>query len=201
VKTRSIFSNLWCLALVAPLALVGCGGDEDSGNNPGPDVDGGNSDALAQDGGAGPDGTEGEDAQPDGSSSIPDGGLPSDPMTIQCGLDPCTTPAEQCCVVQSDAGASASCESAGTACPGINIGCDEAADCPSGQVCCGEVSFGSDGPTLKSTCAASCTGLTRRQLCRTNTECGSEACEVTPCQGIPLEVCGGIPDALKALCE
>lgn len=73
-------------------------------------------------------------------------------------------------------------------CTGTTMVCDEAADCPSGQICCG---FVGNGGGFATKCQTSCgTGL---QFCHGSAECLSGTCTITPnCHGVTIETCNGI---------
>ena len=98
------------------------------------------------------------------------------PGKIFCyGSLTCSSPMQVCCDlrVSADGGSSfmTSCAANAAACPtgAATYECGQAADCGSGQVCCG--TQGTSGKGLKSTqCAASC-GTGQIQLCVTKTEC------------------------------
>jgi hypothetical protein len=49
------------------------------------------------------------------------------------------------------------------------VACDDAADCPTGSICC-RTAFGT------AACAKTCTG-NQTQLCRTNAECKAGQCQ------------------------
>lgn len=182
----------WTLgaALVAALAGYAACGDDSSGDGGGPDGtttdDAGGSDAVTPDDG-------GSDATPTGCVPI-DGGLPCDPGHVACGAATCDTSKQVCCF--ADGGAKATCTTPrptdggkppANACVGTEAFCDEAADCPAGQVCCGFV--GSTGGFATS-CATSCgTGL---QFCHGNAECVSGTCTAQQCRGETIETCSSI---------
>ncbi len=56
---------------------------------------------------------------------------PPPPKTVACGMGDCVVPDEKCCD-----GASPTCIPASATCEGQERRCDDASDCPSGQVCC-----------------------------------------------------------------
>src|SRR5436309_2608526 len=125
---------------IAGVILVACSGDSEP-----------------SDGGA--DATQGTDASNDvfgsdagdaGAKSDAcvaiEGGLACDPGHIACGALACDAGAQVCCI--NDGGAKETCAVAPptdggkpppNACTGTKMACDEAADCPSGQICCGFV--------------------------------------------------------------
>jgi hypothetical protein len=124
---------------------------------------------------------------------VPEGGAACTPHSVACGASPCTTPADQCCANGFTSGApntGSTCSAVDASCGILTtaVACDEAADCPSGQVCCETPAGLGPGTQL---CASSCASGSY-QLCRSNTECGSAKCTPQSC-GIPsynVEACG-----------
>ena len=122
-----------------------------------------------------------------------EGGLACDPAHITCGAKMCDAGTQFCCI--TDGGAKLVCDNL-TADGGIPTNvcagstkatCDEAANCPQGQVCCGFV--GSSGG-FSTSCQTSCgTGL---QFCRGSAECKSGQCTVQQCRGVTIETCGSL---------
>jgi hypothetical protein len=103
---------------------------------------------------------------------VPSNGEPT-PGTIACAAAACTIagfPTNLCCFE----GITTQCLPSFPGCVTIGrpLRCDDAADCDSGDVCCGTF-------TLGTTCASSC-GDAQLQLCRTDRECrrgsGSGTC-------------------------
>jgi hypothetical protein len=84
-----------------------------------------------------------------------------------------------CCITSSVFSTTATCGSSAT-CLGSNVKCASAADCTGNQVCClSEVS--AIATTYDATCAATCTGLGKSELCNPgggpNSGCtGGETC-------------------------
>lgn len=164
-----------------------CSGDSTPGGDGGPDAttDGEGIDVVVSD--------SGSDVvtKPDGCTPI-DGGLACDPGHVTCGGTSCDLTKQFCCI--TDAGAGNTCTTyppdsgppPKNSCTGeTKVLCDEAADCPSGQVCCGFV--GASGGFATS-CAASCgTGI---QFCRGSAECTSDSCVAQTCRGESVETCG-----------
>jgi len=134
-----------------------------------------------------------------GAGFPPIGVLPPSPGVFLCGLERCATSSQQCCLGATTAGGlGASCGRLGSACTGAALQCDEPADCrvsssaDTASVCC----FGLDSPAtapsaggvgIGSRCetAASCVGLGRFILCRTDTDCGPKAGVCCASVGIP----------------
>ena len=168
------------------LTLGACGNDstkDDAGADATQGTDSG-SDVVTQN-------DSGSDAGP--KSCVPvEGGLPCDGLHIACGSLQCDAGSQVCCI--ADGGAKETCtpvqQDGGkpppNVCTATKMACDEAADCPSGQICCGFV--GSSGGFATS-CQTSCgTGL---QFCHGSAECTSGQCTVLPqCHGVTIETCG-----------
>ena len=187
-KLRQL-SRLRTAALAAVGLLLACGGDDGS-------TDGGADATQGTDGAQGNDASA--DAPSDGTAPGPDGcvpvegGLACDPGHVTCGTTPCDVATQFCCI--TDGGAKQTCDTdppdsgkppPATCTTGSKAFCDEAADCPSGQLCCGFVGAGGGFAT---TCAASCgTGI---QFCRGSAECTSGSCVVQQCRGENVETCG-----------
>jgi hypothetical protein len=97
------------------------------------------------------------------------------PGSIECAGMACViagTPTNTCCVGPLPFPTSClptfpGCVNGG----GMPIGCDDAADCPNGQLCCGNLS----GQSAGSRCAATCPSPSI-QICRTHAECHSRKC-------------------------
>lgn len=103
------------------------------------------------------------------------------PGSVFCYSGPlCSTTSAMpiCCDSKNpDGGFADSCVATATACTAMDpkaktFACGQAADCGSGQICCGSLGMSSTGKTFFNStyCAASCTG-TDKQLCVTATEC------------------------------
>lgn len=182
----------------AATSLVDCGGSTDAGASGGDD---GSADGTSAGDGAGGGGT-GDDAggggggggggEGGGGGGGGEGGAQaSNPGKVACGATSCdvTDAGAQFCCLGRDGGA---CEQAGTQCFGLRERCDEAADCPTGAVCCYE--FGPTG--LEARCRAGGCGQ-GVQACRTQAECTSGTCAVHTCGrdgGLgTIESCSGAP--------
>jgi hypothetical protein len=83
-----------------------------------------------------------------------------------------------CCDIKdADAGFAPQCVASAAACAAIapkaaTYACGQAADCPTGQVCCGDINMtGTKSYVNKTVCAASCASPTGTQLCVTGSEC------------------------------
>lgn len=115
---------------------------------------------------------------------IPEAGLPSDPLGIECGNKSCASATQACCYPTTGF---LYCPLTTTACNGVAAACDEAADCSNGQVCCitAIVKFG-----VQAECKTACT-VNDRQACRTTSECNGSACKPWRCAGSDLATCGG----------
>jgi hypothetical protein len=184
--------NLHRFIAGASIAIIGaCGGDSTNGD-------------------AGPDATQGNDAGSDvvGTDASADvtgdvdktcvpveGGLPCDGLHVACGNSECDAGSQICCVTSN--GTKEACavppptdggKPPPNTCAGSKMACDEAADCPNGQVCCGFVGP-IDAGGFNTTCQTSCgTGL---QFCHGSAECVTGTCTVTPnCHGVTIETCG-----------
>lgn len=116
------------------------------------------------------------DAAPDGPLPCvgPEGGLRCTPGVVGCGGEAgvCMTDTNVCCQPNPpDGGAQGTCQPNSGSCANgeVAVQCEEAADCPSGHVCCENFpAFATLGPT---TCMPSCPA-SMSQICRTHAECG-----------------------------
>jgi hypothetical protein len=138
--------------------------------------------------------TTGADASPDVvvlADVASDTGLVSTPGVIACGASTCDPQTAFCCALPNGSTTDLSCQTSGGNCPnGGVIQCDEAADCPSGNICCWDTS----GPAIASDCRTDCTGGggTRYQACATESECLSGTCASHACTN-GLEVTSCVP--------
>ena len=189
--TACVVTAIFAMAFVA----VRCGGDSTGGDAGGGDAttDGEGVDGAASDGAS--DASDASAPKPDGCVPV-EGGLACDPGHVTCGTTSCDLAKQFCCI--DDGGASLTCDddppdSGGgpppppppNGCTGTKATCDEAADCPSGQICCGFVGIGGGFATA---CETSCgNGL---QFCRGSAECVKGDCVVQTCQGETVETCG-----------
>jgi hypothetical protein len=104
----------------------------------------------------------------------PEGGAPCDPGLVPCGGEAgvCLTSTSACCQPSpQNGGHQGTCIPNSSSCPSGQdmVQCNEAADCPPGQVCCENFpAIATLGPT---SCMPSCTGGTY-QICHTHAECG-----------------------------
>ncbi len=119
-----------------------------------------------------------------------DGGLVSDPGTVNCGPTNCPVPAQLCCFLAGDGGTM--CENTAGIEPcmiGDPHRCDEAADCPAGSICCGGVK-GTGIATICVPDAGTCPSM-EAQVCKTNAECtNGMSCAAIVCKGETLGFCG-----------
>jgi hypothetical protein len=148
-------------------------------------------DAGAKDG-------EAKDGGDSGASTcvVPDGGMACTPHSVACGSTPCTTPTDVCCANGFTMGVptTGTCQASTTCGLGsTEVACEEAADCPSGQLCCETPPTLGGGPGTQ-TCSGACPAPSY-QLCRSNTECsGGAHCVPQSCPNglspYDVEACG-----------
>jgi hypothetical protein len=120
-----------------------------------------------------------------------EGGHPCDPAHITCGTTSCTAGSQFCCI-QNDAG-TFTCDTMTTQCQtmmvsGTTMYCDEAANCPDAEVCCGFIGAGGGYAT---SCQAACAG-NAIQFCHGSAECASGSCVGRTCNGVYVETCGAL---------
>jgi hypothetical protein len=111
---------------------------------------------------------------------------PYDTTVCNTGQDCCSTP-------NGDGGFTLACVNGGSCNNGVLRTCDEAADCPTAEVCCYE----QQGNNLAAGCHGDCNGGggTRFQACSSTTECLSGTCAIHACDaGGSVETCKGIPN-------
>ena len=219
---------LWQCSGVAPVRIIG-GGLEDSttGSSSGESSSGPSNGSGSNSGsgsGSGSDMPEAGDmdagfGSPDGGDDGtieagpcigPDGGARCTPGVVACGGDggACATSTSACCQANPPEGGT--CQPSSAACPSgqSKIQCEEAADCPSGNVCCELFpAYATLGPT---TCMASCP-MDQSQICRTHAECaagdaGPAKCLLQTCgstafggKSVTLEACAVTATATGAL--
>ena len=113
---------------------------------------------------------------------VPTDAAPPSPGQVTCGVITCNAASETCCASFSGSAVGVSCVPTGQPCLGLNVACDEKADCADGQVCCAKMGGGGGGGGggfggLKATCEAkaSCTGQGAVTLCRKNEDCPADA--------------------------
>jgi hypothetical protein len=133
------------------------------------------------------------DAGGDASADVvPDAAIVSSPDAIACGPATCDPQSAFCCATPDGATTDLACQTSGGNCPsGGVIHCDEAADCPAGNVCCWDTS----GPVVASDCHTDCTGGggTRYQACKTNGECLTGTCAAHACaNGLDVTSCAPV---------
>jgi hypothetical protein len=166
-------------------------GSSSSGSSSGSSgsVDAGGSSSGGND--AGGEGGSVEGGVDGGVCEAPDGGAPCDPGIVACGDGGCMTSSTACCSSDSGAGIVESCQPNSVSCPNGSIKhqCDEAADCPTGYICC--VYSPAAGVLLGTSCMQSCNNaMLQYQICRSDTECGQNAdsgalkkCVLQTCMG------------------
>ena len=185
------------LVWVAAVMWLGCTSTNDPAITP---TDAG-ADAKKADAGGSKDGGANSTDQDSGSTGNDSGaaatctplsgGLPCDPGKIFCGSKSCDAKSEDCCV-DTHTG-SATCAPKGT-CSGsttAGLGCDEAADCAAGEVCC----FTASGvtPTGSLCQTGPCPLGDFSQSCRGTEECAAGNCVEGSCSGYKIQTCGAIP--------
>ncbi len=124
----------------------------------------------------------------DASCSPTEGGLPCTPGQVSCGTATCNVPAQFCCDIP---GTSETCTTAGGACAGTPVACDEAADCPTkGDICC-IASQSTTSATVSCQRGPICptAPVATAQICRSNTECASGKCQFWNCLGNVIQAC------------
>lgn len=130
-----------------------------------------------------------EDSSTPVSCTPVSGGLPCDAKKVYCGTASCDGSTQDCCVDTQNG--SSSCVAKGT-CTKAGLGCDEAGDCATGEVCC----FSASGTTpTGALCQQGPCGFgDYSQSCRGNAECvGSGACISGSCAGYKIQTCASIP--------
>ena len=121
------------------------------------------------------------------------------PTVIACGSGTCNLKTSTCCLGEDAKGnPTGTCMAHGGKCPFLTaaFNCGGAADCPSGQVCCGEAdqTQGSAETVCASTCPTMSSSSTQgqAQVCRGNAECQNKlSCIPQTCLGTAnLDLCG-----------
>jgi hypothetical protein len=146
----------------------GSGSGSGSGSSGGSEAGGGEAGA-----------TDGSTGHTDAATTCtePQGGSPSTPGYVECAGKACAVPASVCCTPLkggADAATAICKTNTATACTAesaVRIECDEPSDCPQGDVCCGDLTSGSQ------TCATTCLGV---ELCRCDEQCSGTSCLVCP---------------------
>lgn len=111
-----------------------------------------------------------DDAGPNDGGGTGPSDATVEPTSPTCGGAGKCSVGDVCCVAPSDktdAGLVGTCGSA-SSCSGFALSCSYTGDCPSGQVCCGDLA----GTPATATCQTSCPG-SDDQLCQTVAECPS----------------------------
>lgn len=150
------------------------------------------------------------DAPPDAAADIGpildactaiEGGAACNPAHVKCGPTLSCAAGSQFCCIANEAGTFA-CDPVDAGmmmmmmqCQGMMMSegttmyCDEAANCPNSELCCGFVGTGGGFAT---SCHPSCGG-NAVQFCHGNAECGSSGpCIGQMCNGVFVETCGGL---------
>jgi hypothetical protein len=158
----SSFSLPW--GAVALGLLLGCGRtelDELGGDPIGGGAGGGGSGGIAATGGSGGrtqggaggrGGGGGRGAGGGGSGGIPGiPGIPTmpSPGVIPCGAAQCFAGMQVCCPLGTAGQMGPACAASNMTCNAVTLGCDEAADCQRGTICCATVV-----PAVATRCAA-----------------------------------------------
>jgi hypothetical protein len=203
-------TGLFILAALVPasatLTLPGCGGrtllDDPSdelpltGNGSGSDAAGGGGSSMEKDAST---------STADSGSGSSSGGASG---TVTCGSASCKSATQDCCTTMGTGmSVSASCVAKGACTNGVVAMCTSAADCASGDVCCGSFGGGAGGLTggtgaggfdlssVSVSCEKSTCGTTGLQLCAKDAECSKGVtCQDT---GFGPKVCGGLSGLLS----
>ncbi|MGO8996965.1 MAG: hypothetical protein ACLQVI_26925 [Polyangiaceae bacterium] len=126
-----------------------------------------------------------DDGGPDDSGGGDSTTPPGEVTSPTCGAEKCTA-GDVCCVQpadKTDAGLVGTCGAA-SSCTGFALACSQTPDCPSGQVCCGDLG----GTPATSSCQSSCSS-SEDQLCADVAECPSgDGCRGYP-YGDGIKVC------------
>jgi hypothetical protein len=118
--------------------------------------------------------------------------LAPDPGKIECGQDTCDTSTQFCCLGLV-APITRTCVPENNICLGPDQHCDEAADCPQGQVCCA-----SGGVIGVSTFCQNACSVGQVQVCSTQQECKpGVACVAHDCSGRVVGTCGQVEGACR----
>ena len=113
---------------------------------------------------------------------------------MQCDDVVCATATHFCCVEDTGSRPLWECmvDAPGVRCGALTRQCDEAADCPAGQLCCVPLTA-RPFPAYSAHCAASCDGSYWFQLCRLAGECpAGKPCLRQECSGESIQTCGAI---------
>jgi hypothetical protein len=182
---RSILLLVIPLA-AAPLAFAACSDGtiitpDDAGSDATTNADSGR-DSAPNDGGPG------ADSASEAAADAAVEGAASDPNKVECGSETCTTPAQVCCTSISLGGITQSCQApidGGCGEAGAPQACDEAADCPGGNVCC----FTQSGFDVKATCHQGQCPQGAIQLCKKGSECPQGTCTAYDCRIRVVQAC------------
>jgi hypothetical protein len=174
--------------LFFPVLVLACGpsstgpGPDDAGAESSPATDDGPSSDSPFDGGSD---AAAIDAAPDSEGGVC---VVHGPPDVACGGLTCSGATPVCC---NDTGGASTCIAAAASCSGTPpynfyaSVCDDAADCPPGQVCCDGYNKGL-GRDDGATCAPSCVGAVPPpysfQRCAKDCECPSGACMNGACK-------------------
>ncbi len=154
--------------------------------------------AASGTGSTGPTGDDGGSGSASGGASgsgsgsgstgpVPEGGAASDPGMVMCGSTSCNTSEKSCCHKTGDAGSDECVGPNGTCNGGTVTRCDESSDCADGLVCCD--TFGS------TSCATTCGGG-GYQVCRSDSECGTNSDAGAAAKKCIVQTCGGTAAAM-----
>jgi hypothetical protein len=182
-------------ALALPAVFVACGGAPPSDllappgmkGTTGGDQDGSPADATMSESPDAPS-QEPEASEGDDSAVGPSEAGPADAMPVEAAAEAaapsglsCTNGTmkvycqgtDTCCITTGIGTTTAACGSPNT-CLGTELRCASSADCPMGQVCCASENLSTFATTYTASCALTCTGLGKSELC--NPGKGSGGC-------------------------
>ncbi len=174
--------------------FLACGGDDNASSGGGED---GGADGTLNQGDSG----GGNDSGTGGGDDSSTGQTVSNPGQVSCGNAACGVPEEFCCI-HPDGGGETCVDAGGPRVPGactdgIEIYCDEAADCvDSGvranpEVCCVRLLT-----NIANLCSAgrACETNGGKPACKDDAECGDAGkCVTQTCRGRVFSTCGGFP--------
>jgi hypothetical protein len=191
--------------LVVAWAAVACGGASTSSLFEGPSTGadgggngsgggGGSGGSGSGSGGSGSGGSGGSDSGSGGTDAAVDAAGSADPgilcgtALVTGGKKYCAVGKQDCCATGSGAAATFRCESGtSSSCQGTTISCDDSAQCPTGNVCCGIFDTNTDVYAVLQ-CAASC-DPTQGQYVFCDPTAKVDVCSAIPHGGGPAYAC------------